>query len=741
MSDCWKKRLIWLTGILLIIAVVYGLTAARTIVGYGDSDEIITVGYTGAVAHPPGYPWMVGLVFAVTHLLGFLPPSWAAHLLAGWLHLFTLAGVALAGWLILDRLWPATKYELAKQVAVAAGVISLAFSALFWLYSSVIEVASLNDLLAVWTATASLVWYLQAEKGRLSWRWLMATGLLVGLGLNNVQSFVLLLPVLGIIWLHGMYLIHRASSRASLRHWLVGAGLPLFVGLTSFGLGLGLLWLLNSRQMDFSWYFDANWAGLRRMILRQDYAGFIPEKGKTVGAYLASLGINYYVNGMLAYLGFMAQHFVYLPWLIGWIGIIKLFTRNWRWALLASGFWWIAGLWFGGRLGLPEFDPNNLSQQMEIGISHRQYLMGYSLWGWLMIVGYFALLLDLRRRLPRLSFRWLVYAVILAGLSFALVWSNRLMADKSQDQWLADYLRQQLELSQPDDVLICFSDITCFGLAYLQQVEDYRTDVVVLSKNNFYYRYFLQRHPQYRGFPDYVDNPFYTADLVSWNRLKRRVFILEPSGYYITYLGLEGNPFYLVPRGYAFQVTDQVPPELSEQPNYQASRRLLDQPYDRRDYIQRGMRDYLTHLHLPLGVLYAKMGYNQLAKQNLELAVALSPDYSAAQEFMEQLPGFAGLAQYKPGTRSPSTEQLLAGYHQLLEKDQVEEAYSNLLKAVFYDPLAIEPRWQLAQFYLQYIKKPLSVYRAKVELKNILRYHPDYQPAQKLLQQLEQDED
>src|SRR3989337_4499312 len=113
--------------------IIYILTLSRSVY-YGDSGEFITIAKTLGIAHPPGYPLYTMLAHLFTYLpFGNLPFK---------VNLFSAVTSSLTAVVVYFICLKLTKNRLA---AISASLF-LAFSYLFWLYSLVAEVFSLNNL-------------------------------------------------------------------------------------------------------------------------------------------------------------------------------------------------------------------------------------------------------------------------------------------------------------------------------------------------------------------------------------------------------------------------------------------------------------------------------------------------------------------------------------------------------------------------------------------------------------------
>src|SRR3990172_6909542 len=120
-------------GIFGSTLIVYILTLSRSVY-FGDSGELIAVARTLGIAHPPGYP----LYTMIAHLFTYLPFG----NLAFRVNLFSAVTSSLTIVVVYFICLKLTKNRLAS---ISASLF-LAFSYLFWLYSLVAEVFSLNNL-------------------------------------------------------------------------------------------------------------------------------------------------------------------------------------------------------------------------------------------------------------------------------------------------------------------------------------------------------------------------------------------------------------------------------------------------------------------------------------------------------------------------------------------------------------------------------------------------------------------
>jgi hypothetical protein len=236
---------------------VYAWTLAPGVVG-GDSGELITVGATLGVAHPPGYP----LYTLLAKLFTLLP--WGS--VAQRVNLLSAACGAGAAALLCRavRRWTADAW----CGVAAAG--AFAFSPLVWPYAVTAEVFPLNNL-----AVAALLLLLVAvdradERGMR--RGLCAFALVSGLALSNHHTSVFVVAPFG------GYLLWRARSQldARLLALVAAAGL---IGLAPY---LYLPWAA-ARHPTVAFGDPSSWSGFWDHLLRREYGTFRLASQETGG--------------------------------------------------------------------------------------------------------------------------------------------------------------------------------------------------------------------------------------------------------------------------------------------------------------------------------------------------------------------------------------------------------------------------------------------------------------------------
>jgi tetratricopeptide (TPR) repeat protein len=684
--------LLWLATFCL-----YFYTAGRTATGYADSDELLTMAYSWAIPHPSGFPLLVFVTGAMMRLFYTVSPALIGNLMGS---LFQSLSIAAMGSIIviLGHLIP-KKYLSSSPskrpflyLSAFLGSLAISLSGMYWLYGSALEVVSLTNALISLTLLFAFIWYQRLTSGLSHHSWFYLTILLSGIALSHIHTTILMYPGLLVLLvltfkkypLEFQKYRHPLTLFKALLSWIVGFIFPNL-----------LLFFLNSRQQMYSWYLRPGISGWLRLILRQDYAGYFPEEGTSRSAYLADFTHNF-ILGEPALLKYLWTYLTPIGIILAVVGIIFIFKRHRLLGWVIALCWLVAGPIFLGYMGFPAAIAGDPEYAMSVGITYRQFLIAHWFTGLLSVTGLVYLCDYLSWRLPS----WIVSLSKLGLLLLVLIFyavTFYPLANQRHNQIAADYAANLLVPLKPNSLLISSSDLSTFALFYAQTVNHLRPDVTVLTKNDLYTRRFLHGHQEMDPF-SYTDNPFYLANLVAYNLLSRPVYLANPTQYYIDYLGLDGNPFYLIPYGYVYEVVKTVPPSLNPQYDASFSTNLLRRPTSLIDYYLHGLNGYFASLHETNGILLAKYGFSQEAKQEFQLAIGLYPESPHAAEWLTKIDHLSPEPEYLPGAKT-DLATLLLQFDESLTAGLQADAYEIIRKATYLDPQNSEARFRLAKIY------------------------------------------
>jgi hypothetical protein len=422
---------------LAVLAVCIAL-APRHIVD-GDNAEFATIGATGGIAHPSGYPLYVLYLRAVAWL-----PTTAAHAAA-----IGTAVIAAVQILVLHaacRAWGAR--ALSATVAVA---IYAAAPVMLRLHTQA-EVFALNGLIA------ALVLWLAALDGPLRGRRRAgALGLVAGLGISCHLTCVFLAPIglLG-VW-RGMQEKGRVSGAAF-------AVLGLLVGLTPYAT------LFFAPDSAVSWTAVETVDDLLHHFLRVDYGTF------SLSPHAAEVSSG---ETLLALLVTLSRTWLYLPLAAAFVLLFLRIARplretRWAFVMLAASFA------LAGPLLIARF--NIKPVQLSLHTSERFHILPA-----LLLVIPVALAVDCvarwiaNRRQIRKPRSMPVAATFAALAMFVVLVALALPQQAAMHSAALERgVRNLLQSLPPDAVVIVATDDAYFGAAYVQDVLGERRDVVVV---------------------------------------------------------------------------------------------------------------------------------------------------------------------------------------------------------------------------------------------------------------------
>lgn len=728
-----SKNPVYIGGFIVAIVslLFYVLTIGKYNPGYADSDELITTGFLLGAAHPPGYPVMVMLV-KLSSYFPFGSIAFRANLMNMLISIGTLIFVYLIGIKLLNQIPLTPDFVKSKnddkknessdiwiRVMVSGfGSLFLGFSFLYWLYSIVIEVFALHNLLAVMTIWLSLKWKENINQGnKLSkneMNWFIATCFFAGFGASNVQSFILLYP--------GLFLIFITSNWKNER-WKLYLPSKLIIAFTSIFSGFIIpnliLLLLNANKASMSWFFPQSLNGLINHIKRQDYSGFQIERNQTYSAYIGSkIPIDHYISNIPYYFNYFLGHYLYIGVIIGIFGMFFLWQKNRNTLAIFSTFYIFFGLFIGLYLGFPKYTPGDLEYRLGTGIAQRQGLLGEVIWVFFVMIGVWGIIYFTSRILKKQIGKYLILMILIifVGTTIAINFNK---VNQRNNTIAHDYAIDVLESLEPNSVITCSADFSCFSLLYVSNVEKVRPDVTVLTRNPKYQQYFLKSNPKFKG-NDYLENPYYYTDLITWNVNERPTYITDAEEYYIKYIGFESDPFYLIPAKYAFKVVKKIPLDINVY-KFELTDKFLLMNKSTDDFWLSGMGDYFSNYHNITAIIYSFLGMRDDARINFEYALALSDENESSKRLSQSLVGFYGKDNYMPGSESSPSAFFVEQAEKLLSAGKRNEAYNNYLKATYLSPLERGPRLSIARLLTEsgYYKEALDQY------KYIINHNPD----------------
>lgn len=414
----------------------YLWTSNPSLSPYRDSGDLAAGAHTLGISHPPGYPLYVlsGHLFLKVFPLG--NPAYALNLLS------ILCGLA--------ALFFLGRFFRDSPPAAFASVLFLYTSPSFWALSQVSEMYALNALFAV-----LLLNY---------FRHIYFSSFLLGLGLANHQTLILLAPALAyVFWLH------RKERELSFK--------TVFCAALFFLLGLSIYLVLPLRAFSdpsLNWGDPTSFRNFFRLITRADYGGLRLHPGHgpgffTLDSLASGLGLAFRAfqvqSGLLAMLAAL--------WAV-WVYRKETWMRFSLLAFILSGpfFVVLSNLPSGSPESLPILEPHLVLP-----------MVFFSLW-----VGAAVRALAAS---PRLHFAvlWIFLLLFFSGRLYVHAKNNRMNFSAY------DFGKNLLASMEPDSILVDPDDATAFSLSYFRLCHGLRPDVAaVLYFRTFWGYHWLKRH-------------------------------------------------------------------------------------------------------------------------------------------------------------------------------------------------------------------------------------------------------
>jgi tetratricopeptide (TPR) repeat protein len=706
-----------LSGLLLftLFFYLYAATTPAHPTGYADSEEIVTVAVTGGVAQPPGYGLLTTVLGLMIKVSPF-SPIYTANLSSA---LFQALALMILFWAIAVML--SGKKELSTRqvfIASAAGVTITGLSQILWLTATRIEISAFASFtIALWFWSYAK-WQQQVDRKGNHYRYFFLTLITFGVSLSHLQTVVFYLP--------GMLAALLVNFSVVKKHYLKPHLIMLGVATLSFSFFLPntLLLAQNNTQADVSWYFPPTLEGWLGHITRRDYSGTFLDQSTERNAYWAGLP-PYFYSMIPVYPKFVAEHVHLYAISLLVVAIWYLIAaKQWRylpWLL----FFLSAGMVLFAYMGIPPDDGTIIERDLLIGVGERQYIVGYLMLAPLLALAFFALFKEGNKRHIPLTTQMVIVSICASVIIWPMYQNHSRIVAGANTPIIDEYTRTVLASVKPNSVIVCSADIACFPLIYLSRVENKRPDVDILFQSPRPRHYYLKQNPHLYNMV-YEENPDFVTNLIAWNLQNRPVYHTNPTDYYINYMGLNGNPFYLIPSAYAFEITPTLPKKPPLPFHHGFSLELLKKQPDLVDYYARGLPAYISTLHTLSGTLYLNYGEFEMARQQFELSLALTPNYRIATQWLTLLPEYTEADTYRA---KPSMDMRPSLVQELINQDQLDQAYALGRKSLYINPFDYEMRLLVADLLIKggYLRE------AKRELDQILKFDPNNELAKQRL--------
>lgn len=431
----------WFCFVTALSFVVYLSTLSHSVY-FGDSGEFIVTAYQNGVPHPPGFP----LYIAIAHQFTKLP--WNS--IAWRVNLVSAVFGALSAGFVFGSVYLLTRHRL---ISAVTGLF-YAFAPLFWLYSLVAEVFSLNNFFIALLLFLTIYALKFPEKTFL----FPLISFVFGLGLTAHQVLFFFSPALLYLFFSLNILKNPRLIFYSIFAFIIGE-IPQFY-----------LWYAASGNPFYNWGDPDSLYRLVRHILRLDYGLF--QLGATFdeqGGVFTFQFVPFYLSSVLRQLHVLIA-FIPLGFLLLWK------ERKVFWlSLIGFLFFGPIFLWYAG---LP------ITSILQRGVGERFHMQ--SLAFLFPVVGY-GIFFAWEKLRALESFRFVKTfggSLFILTLPAVLLWYYYPKVNQKHNALYEEYAKNVFATLPENSLFLvgnASTDSGIMGSTYLQQVKGERPDIKVVN--------------------------------------------------------------------------------------------------------------------------------------------------------------------------------------------------------------------------------------------------------------------
>lgn len=469
----------------LTVFIIFLTTLAPTVIQI-DSGELSAVQTTLGIAHPTGYPLftILGYVFSLIPLpfrdiykLNLLAAIWCAastgifvytakYVLDN-LHYFAPAKILTKGKQlkkkkkqVIEKPNATSLPENKKYIAAISGGLILAFSKTFWLQSTSVEVYSLHIFLI-----SSIILFLikayveESSIGKLSKNWILFT-VFLALGFTNHMTTLLILPASAYLFFNKFGFNKKSLKKIFLLFLIF---IPILIVFYSY------LPLRAEQNPTFNWGNPVDFEKIVRHISGKQYQVWLFSSTEA-----AKKQLIYFIDSLFP--EFSANLFIVL------VGIIFSFIYAKRFAIF------VLISFITTILYSINYDINDIDSY---------FLLAYISIAFFSVFGTVKLLSMLKFK----SYPYSLGILLIAVFILLPAYFNYSKVNRSSNYAYEDYTKELIGSVSSNAVIFSYQwDYFISASYYLQFVENYRKDVVIIDKEllrrSWYYNQLENIHPE-----------------------------------------------------------------------------------------------------------------------------------------------------------------------------------------------------------------------------------------------------
>lgn len=678
---------VWCLLVFGVFIVAYLSLVPKTPTGFELSDRLLVISRLGGVAPSPGYPVYELMLRLVTGLplAGSLGVAYVGHALSAVMMAAAMAVVFVTAW----RMYGVILSSEGKRFVVGFDgferwLVSMLSVVVLGVTGMIVNYAVMVERFAMTTLLAALLTWLLVEMGGYGGAknlkvWL-ATAAVLGLGIGHQWLFWLYVPLLA--W---TYWVNKPKFKTEQMVKVIGVlaatlVLPVWLLMAQSGQQVALVETVKIDGVKGVVEF----VGERYLGDGQSRVGSL-AKLASQERFQAGVGNSFRVIEMLAN---------DLGWWIGGVLVLVLlygYTRKrtdmFNVLVLATVILIV------GPAMILDFPADKFNQRLLLG----QFIPATIGLVMVMTYGYRLLVSRLGGALVVLADRKKVEGVVILILVLAPMfvirshWPDLMMRDLTIEH---RFIEGVVERVKDGALVTCYSERSCWGLIYEQQVLGKRPDVTIVP---YTYKPGLVTLTEegLQGF-DYSDYPMVLFDIVTWNLGKRPVYAIDIVADYFSVYGIDLAFVTYVPDGLFAELEKTIPEEVPVE-NYELSERVLEQPSRGWDFVSGKLRAEMAQRHITNGQVFMKMGLRENGVVNMNLASGMVHLFGSGETL-----GFEGLREavekivnnefYKPGFQGHDLDFVYDSVGDAIEAKVYGRAEEIARGAVSMDPKNIESR-------------------------------------------------
>jgi len=565
---------------------LYGTSAIIESVNYADANDLILAARYFGLAHPPGYPLFVIFYGSLFRLW----PMFTSSQIAGW----TSAGLmAIAAGLVCRLL--INIFKSGNQRFISGLIIAPALSVLWgttlsnWILATVPEIMPLGLVLTLIFLLVSFQIITSHQVRRLSW---LASGFL---GILSGLYHPLLLGL--VMWTFaGLWFIRKLSFKSWIYYFMAGNAAGFIVTVLMYG-------FISWSAGGYSWQVPQNLSQWWQFWSRQVYLD--------TGSAIESLNRDNSAQKTLLSIVSWGRE-----WFVNHQG-------GWWMAALVASLWSIKkgkstlGLWILGLLLIygpllagymkhPEhFQVSEVALWSGIALRERMFYI----WELLLVASTGLGVLEILKsdfRFKRQILSIMTLALIFTAANQALT-QHRRYGNEAVNA--SSVYNDQLLTSLPEGSVVIIDDDEVFGLLASHLDRKIRPDLLIVPTGMVLQPdVWKNKMDEFSRFGFSSLKSLYVADIVETSLSKNRnVFLYAADAEVLSYLGVEGNPWYGIPYGYFLKISKT--PEPVEAYNFGFSVQMEPYSSDLSPANFKWFRSNLGLLHTQQAYYLARLGY------------------------------------------------------------------------------------------------------------------------------------